>query len=76
MMNDILCDLIEVMINDYESYTERDAESIHATPEVMNYIFAKTSSGSITIDKDGVYRIAGIRIVADINMNRGGIEIQ
>lgn len=75
-MNDILGGLIDAMISDYESYTEHNAESVHASPDLINYILAKSGYGSITMDKDGAYRIAGLQIVANPNMNRGKIEIR
>lgn len=64
------------MIDDYEFYTQRAAESIHASPSIINYILANTLNDSITVDKDGVYRIAGLRMIADPNINRGKIEIR
>ncbi len=74
MISDDLCRLIEVMIQDYESYNERNASCIVASPEIVRYLLANTLSG-VTLDARGKYAIAGVELVSDPNINRGKIEI-
>ena len=75
MISDDLCRLIEVMIQDYESYNERNASCIVTSPEIARYLLANALSG-VTVDAKGKYAIAGVELVPDPNINRGKIEIR
>lgn len=75
MIFDDLCNLIELMIQDYESYNERNASCVVASPDIVRYLLAKSLS-CITVDAKGTYAIAGIELVSDPNINRGKIEIR
>lgn len=76
MTFDDLGSLIEVMIQDYETYNERNASCVVASPDIVKYLLAKIPNHYITIDATGTYYIAGIKLLADPNINRGKIEIQ
>lgn len=75
MISDDLCNLIEVMIQDYESYNERNASCVVASPEIVRYLLANALS-CVTLDAKGKYAIAGVELVSDPNINRGKIEIR
>lgn len=76
MTNDMLGKLIEVMIDDYQSYTGHTPEGIYASPDLMDYILSRIENHYVTLEPDGRYRIAGVLAVRDPNMNRGKIEIR
>lgn len=76
MISDDLGNLIATMIDDYESYTGLKAFCIAASPDLMQYLLAKTPNHYITLGPTGLLSIAGVPILSDPEMNRGKIEIR